>query len=73
MPSDCQCSACGACESTVIEKRIGNKEAIKMIEKLEAKIKLLEKENKILLEKNKRVKISKEEIVAELLKQLKEL
>jgi len=74
MPSDCQCSACGACDcQTVVEKRIGDKEAIKMIEELERKNRLLEEENKSLLKENKRKKPNKDEIMRELLKKLNEL
>jgi hypothetical protein len=76
MPSDCQCSACGACDcqsTKIVEKRIGNEEAIRMIEELEEKIRLLEEENESLLEGNKRKKTDKEKIIRELLKQLNDL
>lgn len=74
MPSDCQCSACGACDcQTVVEKRIGSKVAIKMIEELEKENERLEKENQALLEENKRKRLSKDEILQELLKKLNEL
>jgi len=77
MPSDCQCSACGACDcqstTKIVEKRIGDKVANKMIEELEEKNRLLEEENKSLLEKSKRSKVDKDEIIRELLKKLAEL
>jgi len=74
MPSDCQCSACGACDcQTVVEKRIGSKIAIEMIEKLEKENERLEKENKALLEENKRKKVDKDEVLRELLKKLNDL
>ena len=72
MPSDCQCSACGACKSKIVEKRVGDKEAIRIIEELEEKNRLLEKENESLLEDNKRNKVDKDEIIRELIKKLKE-
>ena len=72
MPSDCQCSACGACESKTVEKRVDYKEAIRIIEELEEKNRLLEKENESLLEDNKRNKVDKDEIIRELIKKLKE-
>jgi hypothetical protein len=73
MPSDCQCSACGACTTKVVEKRIGSKAAIEMIESLERENKRLEKENQSLLEENKRKRLSKDEILSELVKKLDEL
>jgi hypothetical protein len=76
MPSDCQCSACGACDcqsTKIVEKRIGNKEAIETIEKLEKELEILKKENKELLEENKREKVNKDEILKQLMKKLKEL
>jgi hypothetical protein len=74
MPSDCQCSACGACDcQTVVEKRIDSKIAIEMIEELEKENERLEKENQALLEENKRKKVDKDEIIRELLEKSKEL
>ena len=73
MPSDCQCSACGACETKIVEKRIGSKVAIEMLEKLEKENERLEKENEKLLEENNRKRLSKDEILRELLKKLDEL
>jgi hypothetical protein len=76
MPSDCQCSACGACDcqsTRIVEKRLDSKEIIKMIEELEEKNRLLEEENKILLEENRREKVNKDEIISQLIKKLEEL
>jgi hypothetical protein len=76
MPSDCQCSACGACDcqsTKIVEKRISNKVAIEMIEELEKENERLEKENKVLLEENKRKNIDKDEIIRQLMKKLEEL
>jgi len=76
MPSDCQCSACGACDcqtTKVVEKRVGDADAIKMIEELEEKIRILEEKNGTLLKENKRKKVDKDEIIRELLKKLSDL
>jgi hypothetical protein len=76
MPSDCQCSACGACDcqsTKIVEKKIGDKEAIELIEKLEEKNRLLEEKNESLLKENGRKEVSKNEIIRELLRKLNEL
>jgi hypothetical protein len=76
MPSDCQCSACGACDcqsTKIVEKKISNKEATEIIEKLEEKNKLLEEKNESLLKGNERKKVSKKGIIRALLKKLNDL
>jgi len=72
MPSDCQCSACN-CTTKIVRERIGDKEAIAMIKKLEKEVEELRRENEGLRVSSSRNKTSKRKIIKALQNKLDKL
>jgi len=72
MPSDCQCSTTHS-DTKVVTKRVGNKEAIRKIEQLEAEVKKLKASNKKLKASATKNKVSKDKLVRQLKKKLDDI
>ena len=73
MPSDCMCSSACACETRVVEKVIGSKEAGAKIRRLEKEVEELKRNNASLKRKLEKASANKREIVKKLKKKLDEV